>query len=113
MAYENNHYVPQGILRRFGKKIHVYDLKEEKLQLNSETYNIFSKHKLYSEELEKKFNSLESKFVSFVDKYNKAQDKVLIKRNQIWMIKQFLLISMLRVDAVKNSMDVEKSFAKN
>lgn len=107
MAYVNNHYVPQGILRRFGEKMHIYDLSKRSLRLNEKTENIFSCYKLYSENLETKFGLIETQFINLIDKILKQENKIPLKRHQIWLIKRFLLISMYRVGSAKDTIKAE------
>lgn len=52
MAYENNHYVPQFILRQFGERINVYNVKDGSLLSEQRTDRIFSERKIYPADLE-------------------------------------------------------------
>ena len=63
MAYENNHYVPQFILRQFGDYLNVYNVKDCSLHSGMLTSNIFSERKIYPADLEKAIGyNLESPF---------------------------------------------------
>ena len=70
----NNHYVPQFILRNWDKKINVYDLRNKSFLKQVNTRNVFSKKRLYPNELEKQISQkVEAKF------YNYIEIKFLIK----------------------------------
>ena len=65
MAYENNHYIPQFILRQFGDTINIYNTQEGMLKKNQQTYQIFSERKIYPSDLERDIgNKLESPFAN-------------------------------------------------
>jgi len=111
MEYTNNHFVPQLILRRFGKIINTYNIKTKIYSTNQETDHIFSEKNLYSVELEQKFHKLENDFAKLLDNNILHSEKqICLKRKQIWLIKQFLIISMIRVEVSKSSTEKEKTY---
>ena len=98
MAYSNNHYVPQFILRRFGNKINRYNVKTGNLVIKGSTLNAFSDEKIYPEWLEKMFGSLESRIANLIDnKVLKADGEVVLTRADNILIKKFFTIATLRV----------------
>ena len=44
MAYKNNHFVPQLILRRFGEEISTYNVKTGEYHHGKKTAEVFSKY---------------------------------------------------------------------
>ena len=46
MAYSNNHYIPQFILRRFDNKINRYNVKSGEVIVKDPTLNAFSEKNL-------------------------------------------------------------------
>lgn len=98
MAYSNNHYVPQFILRRFDNKINRYNVKSGEVIVKGSTLNAFSEKEIYPEWLELKFRDLESKIANLIDnKILNANDVVTLTREENWLIKKFFTIAMLRI----------------
>lgn len=95
--YENNHYVPQLILRRYATKINRYNIKTKKLFINGSTKNAFCEKKLYPEDIEILLSKLESKFANVLDnKILKAKDIVVLSREDLNLIKRFLVVLQMR-----------------
>ena len=104
MEYKNNHYVPQFIIKKYGNYINLFNLKNNSLHLKQKSSSVFAFENFYSEELEKNFNKVESDFSNFLaNNFIKNNDKVTIKRKQIWLIKKFLLLQMYRVKSSKDT----------
>ena len=100
MAYENNHYVPRLVLRKFDKKINLYNIKTNEYLPNNELRDSFSKDKLYSPELEEKKLGweLESLFGDLLaNKILNTKGQVVLNKKEITLIKKFLLIAQERV----------------
>lgn len=98
MAYENNHYIPQFILRRFGNKINRYNLDTGEVKIKGSTMNAFSKNKIYPEWLEKKLGELESKIANLIDnKILKADGEIILTREENILIKKFFTVATLRI----------------
>lgn len=98
MAYSNNHYVPQFILRRFGNKINRYNVKTGELKIKGSTLNAFSENKIYPEWLEKMLGGLESRIANLIDdKVLKADGEVVLSREENILIKKFFTIATLRI----------------
>ena len=98
MAYDNNHYVPQFILRRFGDKLNRYNVKTGDIKIKGSIINAFSGKNIYPEWLEHMLSDLESRIANLIDnKILNASNKVTITRADNWLIKKFFAIAMLRV----------------
>lgn len=98
MAYDNNHYVPQFILRRFGDKLNRYNVKTGDIKIKGSIINAFSEKNIYPEWLEHMLSDLESRIANLIDnKILNASNKVTITRADNWLIKKFFAIAMLRV----------------
>ena len=98
MAYSNNHYIPQFILRRFGNKINRFNLETGEIKCKGSILNAFSGKNIYPEWLEHRFCDLETKMASLIDKkILNAEEMVTITRADNWLIKKFFTIAMLRV----------------
>lgn len=101
MAYENNHYIPQFILRQFGERINVYNVKDESFLSGQRTDHIFSERKIYPADLEQDIGyKLEAPFAKlFHSKLmsGKCGDKIVLTRKEIRLMKRFFLLETLRV----------------
>ena len=115
MAYENNHYVPQFILRQFGNRINVYNVKDGSLLAGQRTDHIFSERKIYPADLERDIGyKLEAPFAKlFHNKLmnGKCGDKILLTRKEIQLMKRFFLLETLRVVSMEMITGVEKDFS--
>lgn len=98
---QNNHYVPQLVLRRFGERLFVYDLKNGKLLRNKKPDEIFSEISLYPTEIEKELNEkIESSFAFILNHCilpASCDDEIVLTRKQVSIIRKFLLIEQMRV----------------
>ena len=112
MPYENNHYVPQFILRSFGNQIDVFNVKEQTLMLNRQPGTVFSDRAIYPPDLERDIGrKLEQPFsVLFHDKLEKGNpgDKVVLNRKELFLMKRFFLLEMMRVKPEKDLVLREK-----
>lgn len=98
MAYSNNHYVPQFILRRFGNKINRYNVKTGEIKAKGSLLNAFSGKEIYPEWLEHMLSDLESRIANLIDdKILNARDTVTLTRSDNLLIKKFFTIATLRV----------------
>lgn len=97
-----NHYVPQLILKKFSNsnngRICVYNIKTGELLENVNCKNHFFEKDIYTDEVEQKFNEkIESTFGDFLSNFVlKQQEKVILNRKQLKLIKKFLLLSIFR-----------------
>ena len=98
MKYENNHYVPQLILRKYGTKINRYNLKTKEYFINKNIEKSFSVKNLYPKDLEKKLSKVECEFARLLNnKILSAEKKVILFRDEIALIKKFLVLQTFRV----------------
>ena len=100
MAYKNNHFVPQLILRRFGEEISTYNVKTGEYHHGKKTAEVFSKYEFYPEEVELEFGKVEGSFANILNhKLLKAECKreVELNRKELNIIKKFLLLEQMRV----------------
>ena len=115
LAYENNHYIPQFILRQFGETINVYDVNAKALKRNQQTFRVFAERKIYPAELEKDIGyKLEAPFAKlFHDKLmsGKSGAKITLTRKELQLMKRFFLLETIRVISMKEIESVEKALA--
>ena len=100
MAYKNNHFVPQLILRRFGEEISTYNIKTGEYRDRQQTAEVFSKYEFYPIELEIEFGQVESRFANILNqKLLKAESRgeVELTRKELNIVKKFLLLEQMRV----------------
>ena len=101
MAYQNNHYVPQLVLRRFGQKLCTYNVKTGDIKEDQDIANIFAEKDFYPVEIEKDFNSsAETPFANILNqKILKAPcgDEITLTRKEVTTIRKFLLLEQMRV----------------
>ena len=114
MDQQKNHYVPQFILKRFGEKINVYNLKSTVLDMRKQPGKVFYVKGLYEDELETLFNrNAESKVHNLL--FNKILDEeneVTLTRREILLIKKFLAIEQLRVPDTQSYIKHEREHFK-
>ena len=110
-GYENNHYVPRLVLRRYGDRINKYNLKTKEYIVSGNIKSAFNEKNLYPEELEKRLASIEGKFADLLNnKLLKEPEKIVLHRDEIWLIKKFLVLEMFRVpDALSEHRTVKDS----
>ena len=111
----NNHYVPQLTLRQFGERICTYNIHTKELRENVRTERAFCQKDFYSDEVEEKLNRrVESQFGSlFSNKLNKANDSLALNREELRLIKKFLVISVIRSFGNEELMQNERKFYDN
>lgn len=95
----NSHYVPMQTLRKFtNNKLSIFNVRTGKFKENVKLEKSFSEENFYSSEIEDKLNKkIESQFGSlFSNMLLNAKDKIELKRNELLLIKKFLLVSVIR-----------------
>ena len=95
----NSHYVPMQTLRKFtNDKLSIFNVRTGEYKENVKLEKSFSEEGFYSCEIEDKLNKkIESQFGNlFSNKLLKANDKIELKRDELLLIKKFLLISIIR-----------------
>lgn len=112
MAYENNHYVPQFILRQFGKTINIFDVKNGTVKPNQQTYSVFAERKIYPPDLEKEIGyKVESPFAKlFHDKLMAGEcgSKITLTRKELQLMKRFFLLETIRVTSMEKISELEQ-----
>lgn len=95
--YQNNHHVPQLILRRYDERLNVYNLATEELLINKRIEKCFSKKNIYPEWVEKMLQKVEGPFANLLNnKLLNAKNYITLHRNDLYLIKKFLIIEQLR-----------------
>ena len=98
MAYDDNHYVPKLVLRRYGDKINYYNLKTKQLYVRRSIDNCYYRRKLYPIDIELKIRDIEGRFGDLLNnKILKAEKELILSRDELTLIKKFLIIEMFRV----------------
>lgn len=116
MAYENNHYIPQFILREYGDRINVFNVKDHTLKRDQKTYSVFAEKSIYPPDLEKDIGyKLEAPFAKLF--HNKLMqgshgEKITVTRKELLLMKRFFLLEMMRVEAEKANIPSGKVFSQ-
>ena len=108
----NSHYVPMQTLRRFGNKLCVFNVRTGEYLENINIDKLFSEKGFYTSEIEDKLNKrIESQFGNlFANKLMKCEEVVELSRDELYLIKKFLLISVIRSLGNEEFMQKEKHF---
>lgn len=107
-----NHYVPRLILRKFSDKLSLYNVKTGELKENISPENAYAIEDFYGEVTEKKLNMrIESQFGGLLSNIIlKCNDEIQLSRTNLFLVKKFLLISMLRSIKAEEWIQKEKCF---
>lgn len=112
MAYENNHYIPQFILREYGDRINVFNVKDQVLKTNQKTSNIFAGSRIYPQDLEQNIGyKLEAPFAKlFHEKLMKGVpgESVVLTRKEVLLMKRFFLLETMRVESERDNIYFDK-----
>ncbi len=108
----NSHYVPQQTLKRFSKRISIFNVRTGEFRENVKPENAYAELGFYSEEVEHKLNKrIESQFGNlFANTIMKAENTIAIKRDKLRLIKKFLLISVIRSMGNEEFMQIERKY---
>ena len=108
----NNHYVPRLILRKFGDKLSLYNVKTGELKENIPPEHAYAIQGFYDNETEKKLNlKIESQFGGLLSNLIlKRENEISLSRANLLLIKKFLLVSMIRSVQAEDWMQMEKHF---
>ncbi|MDE6284735.1 MAG: DUF4238 domain-containing protein [Bacilli bacterium] len=112
---KNSHYVPRFILKKFSDKLCLYNVKTGELKENVKPEKAYMEKGFYSDEIEDKLNlKLEMQFAKLLsDKILKCENTVELSRDELKLVKKFLLISVIRSIGNEQFMQVEKRFYDN
>ena len=107
----NNHYVPKLVLKKFKNKICLYNVNTGEYRENVNVDDAYSEENLYDDETETKLNRLiESQFGSLLaNKILTSDGTVVLTREQLYVVKKFLLISLLRCRDMADNAAFEKN----
>lgn len=110
----SNHYVPRLILRKFSKKLCLYNVKTGELQENVSPEHAYAHNNLYDIDIERSLNEkIESQFGNLLSNIIlKADKEINLTRSQLFVIKKFLLVSVLRTMQSKEFLQREKELSK-
>jgi len=115
MAFKNNHYVPQLILRRYSDHLCTYNVKTKDYQIDQSTSTIFSNLEFYPVEIEKDFNRLiESPFAAILNGKilkSKVKSEIELTRKEVNTIKKFLLLEQFRVFTINTVLSQNSKIA--
>ncbi len=108
----NSHYVPRLILRKFSDKLSLYNVKTGELKEKIPIEHAYAIEDYYDSETEKKLNRrIESQFGDLLSNYLLKCDKeICLSRKQLYLIKKFLLISVLRGIRAEEFAQYERGF---
>ena len=108
----NNHYVPRLILRKFGDKLSLYNVKTGELKENIPPEHAYAIQGFYDNETEKKLNlKIESQFGGLLaNLILKRENEISLSRANVLLIKKFLLVSMIRSVQAEHWVQRERMF---
>ena len=111
----NSHYVPMLTLRKFAERLCLFNVRTGEYKENIKLDKSFSEKNLYSDDIEEKLNRrLESQFGNlFSHKLFNAEGKIELKRDELYLIKKFILVSIIRSSGSEEFLQVEKNYYKN
>lgn len=115
MHMANSHYVPMLTLRKFAEKLCLFNVQTGEYKENVKIDRTFSEQGFYSDEIEEKLNKrIESQFGNlFSNKLLNAEGTIELKRDELQLIKKFLLISVIRSMGNEEFMQTEKRYYIN
>lgn len=110
MKEVNSHYVPRLSLRQFGDKLNLFNVRTGEYKENVSLENAFTEKGFYTEEVENKLNKrVESQFANlFNNKLLKENKTLELSRQEVKLIKKFLLISIIRSYDTQDSLLLER-----
>ena len=94
----NSHYVPRLILRQWSPRLCLFNIKTGDYKEDVKIEKAFCEKEFYSQEVEENLNKkIESQFGDlFNNKILKADSSIELSRDELLLIKKFLIISILR-----------------
>ena len=108
----NCHYVPRLILRKFGDRVSLYHVPTGKLREGVAHDHAYAVEDYYDAEIEEKLNKqIESQFGNLLSNHIlKFDKKIVLNRDQMYLVKKFLLISILRCECNEEFLQRERDF---
>ena len=109
-----NHYVSQLIIKRFAPSVTTFDTKAQCIVENRQAHKIFYKEDIYDNAIEKKLaHDLEQPFARLLDEKVLHSEKVILTRDDLFLLKQFLLLDSVRTHEASSFVRILKSFRNN
>lgn len=109
-----NHYVSQLIIKRFAPSVNTFDMQRNQIIEHRQAAKIFFDKDIYDNEIEKKMaHDLEQPFASILDKKIINCDKIRLTRNELYLVKQFLLLDSVRTYTPEQFQQVIINFSSN
>lgn len=107
-----SHYVPQLVLKKFGDKLSIFNVQTQEFRENIQTAKVFMEKDFYDEQTEEFLNrKVETQFGNFLaSRILKAEKEISLKREELFLIKKFLLVSTIRSMGSEALMQKEKYF---
>ena len=108
----NSHYVPRMTLRRFWDKLCLFNVQTGEFKENVKIEKAFCEKEFYTDEIETKLNKkIESTFANLLNnKILRADQRIELKRDELLLIKKFLIISVIRSKGSEEFIQHEKHF---
>lgn len=108
----NSHYVPQLILKKFSDKLCLYNIRTGEFYEDVSLKRAYSEKGFYDDETEKNLNlKIESQFGNLLaNKILEAEKTIKLNRKELFLIKKFLLVSVIRSLGSIHFMDLEKHY---
>lgn len=109
---KNSHYVPRQTLRKFGDRLCIFNVRTGEYFENVKIDKIFSEKGFYTLDIEDKLNKkIESQFGNlFANKLIKCDEEIALTRDELRLIKKFLLISVIRSYGNEEFLQKERRF---
>ena len=109
-----NHYVSQLIIKRFAPSVNTFDMQTNQIIEHRQAAKIFFDRDIYDNEIEEKMaHDLEQPFASILDKKIINCDKIRLTRNELYLVKQFLLLDSVRTYTPEIFQRVIANFSSN
>ena len=108
----NSHYVPVQTLKRFGERLCLFNVKTGEYFENVKLKRAFSRKGFYSSEIEEELNyKIENQFGAlFANKLANCENTVELSREELRIVKKFLLISVVRSMGSEEYLEKEKHY---
>ncbi len=112
---KNSHYVPRLILNKFSDRVSIYNVQTGEFKENVKLERAFMEKGFYSDEIEDKLNvKLENHFARLLrNKILQCDKTIELTRDELKLVKKFLLTSVIRSMGNEQFMQVEKRFYDN
>ena len=108
----NSHYVPRLTLKKFSDKLCLFNVNTGEYKENTKIDNAFSEMGFYNDEVEDKLNKkIESQFGNLLSNKLLLADRTIeLNRDEVQLIKKYLLISVIRSMGNEEFLQQEKRF---